>query len=199
MYAASPSRPVTERRETRRIGEGPLEHPVQRTVGSAGRAGRLHGLDRHVEIGQLHDRLGELEPGALASGRQVEQPGCVLVHGLHERTREVGRVGRAQPLVRHHLELSLLAGAGEHARHEVAALRGAAVQAVETGAAGHDGVRRVRERRVLTGQLGERVDAARGGRRVLRIRVGARCRRTRSWCSCARASRRSRHSARPAA
>ena len=42
---------------------------------------------------------------------------------------------------------------------------------------------RVRQRRVLAGQLRERVDAARGGRSSLGVRLGAAARRRRSWCS----------------
>ena len=63
----------------------------------------------------------------------------------------------------------LLARAREHPLHEVAALRRAAVQAVEPGGADDERAVAVGQRGVLAGELGERVDRARGGHVVLAV------------------------------
>ena len=75
--------------------------------------------------------------------------------------REVGGERRRQPLVGHDLERALLAGASDHPRDEVPALRRAAVQAVQAGRADDERARRVRQRGMLAGELRDRVDAAR--------------------------------------
>ena len=64
------------------------------------------------------------------------------------------------------------AGTIEHPRDEVAALRRAAVQPVETGSADDERIPRVGERRMFAGELGDGVDAARIRASVLVVWLG---------------------------
>ena len=92
---------------------------------------------------------------------------------VDDRRSEIGGERRRQQLVGDHRQRALLARSGDHARHEVAALRCAAVQPVETGGANDERTGRVGERGVLAGELGDRVDAARVRQGVLVVRLGA--------------------------
>ena len=61
-------------------------------------------------------------------------PARIALDRRDQRLRQVGGEGRREALVGDHLQLALLARAREHPRDEVAALRRAAVQAVEARA-----------------------------------------------------------------
>ena len=104
-----------------------------------------------------------------AGAREMHQAGGPLLDRFEQCLGQIRGVGRTEPLVGDHLELPLLAGTADRAGYEVATLRGAAVQAVQPRRARDQRVGCVRERRVLAGDLRQRVDAARGRRRVLRV------------------------------
>ena len=62
----------------------------------------------------------------------MKEPGDVPLHRGDDRLGQIGRVSGRQPLVRDHLQRTLLSRAVDHALHEVAALRRASVVAIET-------------------------------------------------------------------
>ena len=98
------------------------------------------------------------------------RPSAPALDAGDQRLSQISGEGRLQPLVGDHPQLSLRTGAGNHPLDEVAALAGAAVQPVEPGSAHHQRAPAVGERRVLTGELGQRVDRPR--RRQIVLAVG---------------------------
>src|SRR5215211_3890026 len=166
--------PGPQRRQSGGVGGGAGEHAVEGAVGTAGRDTCLDRLELGIDSGKLKDRLGELEPRALARARQVQHARRAGLDRLQEGGREVACVGRAQPLVRHHPERAAGASPLDHPGDEVAALRGAPVEAEEGGAPYHDRTGSVGERALLARQLGDGVDAPRLRAVELRIRLAPR-------------------------
>ena len=112
--------------------------------------------------GELHDRLGEAVPAGGAGVRDVQRSRSTPASSAARIAgREIGGERRRQQLVGDDRQRSLLARPGDHPRDEVAALRRAAVEPVQAGGAHHERSGRVRQRGVLAGELGDRVDAAR--------------------------------------
>src|SRR5688500_12584617 len=99
----------------------------------------------------------------------MEESARVHLDRLKKGLREIPSVSGAESLVRHHLQAPLLTGTRHDSRDEVAALRGTAVETVEARGADDKCARRVGERRVLAGELRERVDATGRRRGILRI------------------------------
>ena len=166
----------------RATGGGPAGPPsgpahwqdaVQGTVGAARRTHRLDRLDRDVDTRDLHDRQGELVPGAVAGVRDVEEATDLALHRGDQGLGQIGGVRRGQALVGHHSQRVLLARSRDHALHEVPALGGAAAPAVEPGGPNDQRAVAVRERSVFAGQLGDRVDAPRAGQVSLVVRLAS--------------------------
>src|SRR5262245_33085475 len=76
------------------------QHGVRRPRGGTLELSGRDPTDAAPQAGLLEDRLGELGPGAIATGCDVPQTlGPIVVHELPDRSSQMPGVGRAAPLV----------------------------------------------------------------------------------------------------
>ena len=165
-----PARPPAAHRPSR-VGRDRAAARRSRSVGPAPARCRSRPASTvDVEPGDLDDRARELVPGARARVREVKEARRRPRRPPRQRPRQVRGEGGGEPLVGDHPERSPCSRALAIIRvTKLPPFEALPCIAVETRRANDQRVGRVRERGVLAGELGDRVDAARRGTVALRV------------------------------